>query len=131
MQVFLCITNNSSKHYLSDQTVLFQTILCSISHLFALSLDVKQFYLTHTYDPIRCNNSRPEWIWEQWQWRDTSYFLNLQHYWSLTIRLCNDISKTLIGGVYSSTEIANYPCVCIYSYIYSLWDSARPINFVE
>ena len=31
---------------LKDQTVLFQTIQFSISHLFALSLNVKQFYLT-------------------------------------------------------------------------------------
>ena len=32
---------------LNDQTVLFQTIHFSIHHLFALSLNVKQFYLTH------------------------------------------------------------------------------------
>ena len=47
-QVLLCITNNSIKHQLfvyiqlNDQTVLF-----SISHLFALSLNDKQFYLIH------------------------------------------------------------------------------------
>ena len=52
-QEFLCITNNSIKHQsyvyilLNDQTVLFQTIQFSINHLFALSLEVKQFYLTH------------------------------------------------------------------------------------
>ena len=45
-QVLLCITNNSIKHLsfvytqLNDQTVLFQTIRFSISHLFALSLNV-------------------------------------------------------------------------------------------
>ena len=55
-QVLLCITNNSIKHQsfayiqLNDQTVLFQTIQFSISHLFALSLNVKQFYLTHRQD---------------------------------------------------------------------------------
>ena len=32
---------------LNDQTDLFLTILFSISHLFALSLNVKQFYRTH------------------------------------------------------------------------------------
>ena len=37
---------------LNDQTVLFQTIQFSISHLFALGLNVKQFYLTHEQDPI-------------------------------------------------------------------------------
>ena len=52
-QVLLCITNNSIKHQsfvytqLNDQTVLFQTTQFSTSHLFALSLNIKQFYLTH------------------------------------------------------------------------------------
>ena len=52
-QVFLYITKNSAKHQsfvytqLNDQTVLFQTIQFSLSHLFALSLNVKPFYLTH------------------------------------------------------------------------------------
>ena len=32
---------------LKEQTVLFQTIQFSVSDLFALSLNVKQFYLTH------------------------------------------------------------------------------------
>ena len=47
-QVLLCITNNSFKHksfvytLLNDQTVLF-----SLSHLFALSLNVRHFYLNH------------------------------------------------------------------------------------
>ena len=44
---------NSIKHQsfvytqLNDQTVLFLTIQFSISHLFAHSLNVKQFYLAH------------------------------------------------------------------------------------
>ena len=52
-QVFLCIINNSIKHQsfvytqLNDQIVLFLTIQFSISHLFTLGLNVKQFYLTH------------------------------------------------------------------------------------
>ena len=52
-QVLLCITNNSFKHHsfvytqLNDQTLLFQTIQFSISHLFVHSLNIKQFYLTH------------------------------------------------------------------------------------
>ena len=51
-QILLCITNNTIKHQsfvytqLNDQTVLFLTIQVSISHLFTLSLNVKQFYLT-------------------------------------------------------------------------------------
>ena len=50
--MLLCITNNSIKHHsfvyaqLNDQTHLFLTIQSSISHLFALTLNVKQFYLT-------------------------------------------------------------------------------------
>ena len=52
-QVLLCITNNSIKYQsfvytqLNDQIVLFQTIQFSISHLFALGLNVKHVYLTH------------------------------------------------------------------------------------
>ena len=59
-QVLLCITNKAIKYQpfvytqLNNQTALFQTIQLSISHLFALSLNVKveslnvkQFYLTH------------------------------------------------------------------------------------
>ena len=49
-QILLCITNNSIKHesfiytQLKDQTVLFQTTQFSRSHLFAFSLNVKQFF---------------------------------------------------------------------------------------
>ena len=48
------MTNNSIKHQsfvytrLNDQTVLFQTIQFSISHLFVLSLKVKQLFLYRT-----------------------------------------------------------------------------------
>ena len=51
-QVLLCNTNNSIKHQsfvytqLNDQTVLFPKIKFSISHLFAQTLNVKQYYLT-------------------------------------------------------------------------------------
>ena len=52
--MLLCTTNNSIKHQsfvytqLNDQSVLFQTIQFSISHLFALGFKVKQFYLIHS-----------------------------------------------------------------------------------
>ena len=64
-RVFLCITNNSMKHQsfayaeLNDKTVLFLTIKFNISHLFALSLNYKQFYLTHRKDTIRCYDTGP------------------------------------------------------------------------
>ena len=90
------ITNNKHQSFvytqLNDQTVLF-----SKSHLFALIWNVKQFCLTHREDPVRCHYSGPEWIWEQWQWRGTQHSPKLQHYCSLTIRLFNVISRTLVG----------------------------------
>ena len=52
-QVLGCIPNNSIKHQsfvytqLNDQTVLFLIIQYSMINLFALNLNVKQFYLTH------------------------------------------------------------------------------------
>ena len=59
-QVFLCITNNSIKYQsfvytlINEQTVLFQE-----NHLFALSLNIKQVYLTCREDYIRCYHSKP------------------------------------------------------------------------
>ena len=93
-QVLLCITNNSIKYQsfvytqLNHQIVLFQIIQFCSSHLFTLSLNVKQFHLTHKLDPIRCYYSGPEWTWEQWQWRGIPHFPNLQG-WSLAIRWFN------------------------------------------
>ena len=52
-QVLTCNTNNSNKHQsliytqLNDKTVLFISIQFGISHLFAHSLNVEQFYPTH------------------------------------------------------------------------------------
>ena len=78
-QILLSITNNSIKHQsfvytqLHDQTVQFKLVQFSISHLFALSLNVKQFYLTHKLDPVRWYHSGSDWTWEQWQLRDIPY----------------------------------------------------------
>ena len=53
------ITNNSIKHQsfvytqVNAETVLFQAIQLSISHLFAPSLNVKQFYLPYQALPLR------------------------------------------------------------------------------
>ena len=71
----------------------------SAYHLFAFSLNVKQFYLTHREDPIRCYYSRPEWTWEWWQWRGILHSSKLQHYWSLTFRLFSVIQDTCWGWV--------------------------------
>ena len=97
------ITNNSIKHQsfvyieLNDQTILFQTIQFGIRHLFALSLNVKQFYLTFRLDPFRCYHSDPEWTWERWQCRGILHYPKQQQCWSLTIRLFRIISRTLSG----------------------------------
>ena len=62
----LCSPNNSIKHQsfvytqLNDRTILFLTIHFSIIHLFVLSLNVKQSYLSHRQDAIRCYHSRLE-----------------------------------------------------------------------
>ena len=52
---------------LNDQIVLIQTIQFIMTHLFALSLNAKQFYLIHRKDTIRCCHSGPDWVWERWQ----------------------------------------------------------------
>ena len=52
-EVLLCITNNWGKYHsfvytqLNAQTVQIQTIQFSIKHLFALSLNIKMFFLTY------------------------------------------------------------------------------------
>ena len=72
-QVLLCVTNNSMKHHsfiytqLKHQAILFQTIQFSISHLFALNFNAKQFYLSHRLYPIRYYHFGPEWTWDRWQ----------------------------------------------------------------
>ena len=97
------ITNNSIIHQsfvytqLNVRIVLFLTIRFRISHLLPYSLNIKEFYLTHISDPIRCYHSGPEWTWERWQWRGISHSLKLQHYWSLTMRLFSVISRKLAG----------------------------------
>ena len=53
--------------------------------------------MIHRLDPIRCYHSRPEWIWEQWQWRATPHSPKLQYYWSLTIKWFSVIDRTLFG----------------------------------
>ena len=82
---------------LNDQTVLFQIIRFSISHLFAYSLNIKHFYLTHWLDHIRWYHSGPEWTWEWRQWIGTLPSPKLHHYRSLTIRLFHVISGLLLG----------------------------------
>ena len=67
--------------------------------MFALSLNVKHFYLTHWQDPIRCCHSRSVWNRGWWQWRAILNSPKFQTYWNLTIRLLSIISRTLFGRV--------------------------------
>ena len=49
---------------------------------------------------------RPEWTWEQWQWRGALHFQKTKHYWNLAIRLFSVISRILVGdeGVVQSVH---------------------------
>ena len=53
VSLIIQLNNNHLFTQLNDQTVLFQTIQFSISHLFAFSLNVKQFYLTPLIEPYQ------------------------------------------------------------------------------
>ena len=72
--------------------------------MFAHSLNIKQFYLTHRWYPVRYYHSGPKWTWRQQQWRCTPYSTKVQA-WSLTIRLFRVMSGTLGGRSYPSAEI--------------------------
>ena len=91
-QVLHYIISNSIKHQtfvyiqLNGKTALFQTIQFSISTQFKCWAVL--------FDPIRCYHSRSEWIW---QWRGILNFSELQHYWSLTVRMFSVIFLTLVG----------------------------------
>ena len=71
----------------NDQTVLFQTVQFNINTQIKCEIDPK----------IRWFNSGPEWTLEQCHW--LCFSPKLQHYRSLAIRLFNDLSRTLVGGV--------------------------------
>ena len=75
--------------------MLFSINVFNFTHSFAHSLNDKHFYLIHKKDSIRCYHSRPEWPWEQWQWKSTPNSPKFQD-WSLTIRLFSVISRTLV-----------------------------------
>ena len=101
------------------KTFLFKAIQFNKKIQFSISMPLVLF--TRREGPIRCCHAGPEWTWEQWQWRDTHYSPNPQHYWDLTIRLFSVISRTLIGEVlslcrgavsvfYSPSQLGNLNC---------------------
>ena len=92
---------------LNVKTVLFQAIQFSISTQFSSIWPIDRTL-------IRCYHPRPEWTWEQWQWKGTRHSPKLQHYWNLTIRLFSVIS----GHSYFSIEKQS-----IYSTVPADWAS--------
>ena len=92
------ITNNSIKHK-SINTVkwLYNSISkTSILHKsFVYTQFKRQFYLTQRLGPFRCYHSGPLRQLVQCQWRVPSDSPKLQD-WSLTIRLFDVISRTLV-----------------------------------
>ena len=98
-QVLLCIKRISIKRqsfvytHLNDQKVLFLIIRLIPSHLFALSFNVKQLYLTHGYDPIMCYKSGHEWTWERWQ----SMSICILHSFNITGTLPSDCLMSYPG----------------------------------
>ena len=97
--LFQTVQLSISTKYQCKKTVLFQTIQFSVQKQFCF----KQFSLALVhclvlFYPTGCYHAEPEWTWERWQWRGTPHSQKLQHYWNLTIRLFNVISKTLVGG---------------------------------
>ena len=84
--------------YLNVKTVLFQTIQFSMSTIFKCQYSSISNNSKVQFSSIwRIERTLSEVIWDRWQWRGTSHSLNLQHYWSFTIRLFSVISRTLIG----------------------------------
>ena len=97
-----------------SQTILFQIIQFSISIVFVpTQLNVKtvlfqeipfsistQFSSIWSIDGtlIRWYRARVDQEW--WQWRGTPHSPKLHHYWNITIRLFNVISRTLVGTIY-------------------------------
>ena len=85
----------------NDQTVLFQTIQFCISDLFALILNVKQFYLTFQVLPLWASVDLGVMAM-----KGALHSPKLLLYWSLTIRLFNVTSGTLIAEMQSVSFIA-------------------------
>ena len=85
-----------------SKAVIFQTIQFTIKTVLFQTI---QFWISIQFNSIwpidmtiRCFHSGREWTWDRWQWRGTPHSPKLQHYCSLTIRLLNIISRTLVEG---------------------------------
>ena len=95
--------------------------------MLGLSLNTKQVYVSHRFDPFRNKQSGPDWNCERW--RGTPHFSNLRHYRSLTIKLFDVIQKTLFrGGCYHSAEmelvyttaLADWACFYFFEFHFKL-----------
>ena len=58
-------------------------------------------------NPYQCYHARPEWTWEQWQWRCALHSPKPQHHWNITIRLFSVMTGHSLGGwgSYLSAEV--------------------------
>ena len=83
--------------YLS-KTFLWQAIQFSPTVLIQIIQFSISMQLTHRYGPIRGYHSRPEWTWEQWQWRSAPH--SPKHHWSLAIRSFSVIPGHSLDGVF-------------------------------
>ena len=90
--------------------LLFETIQFNIIYLFAFALNVKHFYLTHRWDPIRCYHSGSERTREQWQWRS----ITQPHYPWHSLKVGSSPLQRCSQCILQSPRIA-----CSMIYIYS------------
>ena len=70
--------------------------------------------------------SRPEWTWEQWQWRGILHSPKLQHYLSLNIQLFSVILGHSLGKSNPSAEIQS-----VYSTTSGDWASVQMNKFIQ
>ena len=126
--MLLYITKSSIKNQsfvytqLNDQTVLFLTIHFCISLLFALSLNVKEFYLIHTYILLWTRKNARVNLGAMGM-KGTPHSPKLQHYWSLNIGLFSVISRILVAQ-------ESYPFAETQFYNFSILQLSRPDCFV-
>ena len=80
--------------------------------------------------PIDRALSGSEWTWEWLKWRGALNSPKYQHYWSLTIRLFNVISRTLIGRVLPLFKVAQSAGGCRIHRPHVCWEVRPPSTSV-
>ena len=121
-----CQTAQLKKAASKTKTVLFPTSQFRTSHLFAHSLDVKQFDWNRTLSGANTpGQSGPGSVANEGVLSP-----KLHHYWCLFIRLFSVVSRALVRveesfpSIYFTTRadwVVYIMCVCIYIYLYNVW----------